>query len=177
MDYEIKELTYDSITDYMKVNTKSWQETYRGIINDEFLDKINNEIDKNIKKQQDKFYTESSTYQRYILYVNDKPVGMFSIDKGSLEQYPESGEIVSLYLLNEVKGQGYGKKMFLYALEQLQKIGYKSAVVCCLKLNPTNEFYKYMGCQYISTRIWTVGNQELDENIYYIENILDVLNK
>lgn len=175
MDYEIKELTYDTISDYMKVNTKSWQETYRGIINDEFLDKINNEIDNNIKKQQDKFYTESTTYQRYILYVHGKAVGMFSIDKCRLDQYPNAGEIVSLYLLNEVKRQGYGKQMFKYALEQLQKRGYSHAVVCCLKLNPTNEFYKHMGCKYISTRIWTVGNQELDENIYYIENIEEVL--
>ena len=177
MNFEIKGLTYDSVADYMKVNTKAWQETYRGIINDEFLDKINNEIDKNIKKQQDKFYTESSTYQRYILYVNNKPVGMFSIGKCRLEQYPESGEIVSLYLLNEAKKQGYGKMMFLYALEQLQKKGYNSVVVCCLKLNPTNEFYKHMGCKYISTRIWNVANQKLDENIYYIDNILDMLNK
>ena len=176
MNYEIRELTYDTISDYMKVNTQAWQETYRGIINDIFLDKINNEIDNNIKKQQDKFYAENKSYKRYILYVDNKAVGMFSVDKCRLEQYSDSGEILSLYLLNEVKGRGYGKIIFKYALNELLKKGYKSAIVCCLKLNPSNEFYKHMGCQYISTRIWTVGEQQLDENIYYIKNIEEVLN-
>lgn len=176
MNYEIRELTYDTIADYMQVNTKAWQETYRGIINDDFLEKINKEIDNNIRKQQDKFYNENKTYQRYILYVNDKAVGMFSIDKCRLEQYSNSGEIVALYLLNEVKGLGYGKIIFKYALNELLKCGYKSAVVCCLKLNISNEFYKHMGCQYISTRIWTVGEQQLEENIYYIKSIEEILN-
>ncbi len=50
-----KELNLNNIKDYVIVNAKAWQETYKGIVNDEFLElintkeKINNSIER-IKK-------------------------------------------------------------------------------------------------------------------------------
>lgn len=36
-----KELNLNNIKDYVIVNAKAWQETYKGIVNDEFLELIN----------------------------------------------------------------------------------------------------------------------------------------
>ena len=36
-----KELNLNNIKDYVIVNAKVWQETYKGIVNDEFLELIN----------------------------------------------------------------------------------------------------------------------------------------
>ena len=50
MNYSIEEINENSLYDYMYVNTTSWNETYRGIMSDDFLDKILNELDANVER-------------------------------------------------------------------------------------------------------------------------------
>ena len=37
MNCIIEELNTNNVSDYVKINTKSWEETYKGIVNAEFL--------------------------------------------------------------------------------------------------------------------------------------------
>lgn len=55
MNYSIEEINENSLYDYMYVNTTSWNETYRGIMSDDFLDKILNELDANVERLRSKF--------------------------------------------------------------------------------------------------------------------------
>lgn len=55
MNYSIEEINEKSLYDYMYVNTASWNETYRGIMSDDFLDKILNELDANVERLRSKF--------------------------------------------------------------------------------------------------------------------------
>lgn len=48
MNYELKEIEKADLYDYMYVNTYAWDETYRGIIPDKFLDKIKEELNQNV---------------------------------------------------------------------------------------------------------------------------------
>lgn len=47
-----KELNLNNIKDHVIVNAKAWQETYKGIVNDEFLELINTkeEINNSIER-------------------------------------------------------------------------------------------------------------------------------
>ena len=55
MFYSIKEIEKNDIYDYMFVNTYAWNETYRGIVADEFLDKIKNELKQNVERLEKEF--------------------------------------------------------------------------------------------------------------------------
>ena len=55
---EINEITIDDIPDYVKVNIKAWNESYKGILNDEILNNITSNQDLSIKKQIEKFEEE-----------------------------------------------------------------------------------------------------------------------
>ena len=172
MKYYIKEIEKDDLYDYMYVNTYAWNETYRGIMSDEFLNKIKNELNENVerlKKKFDKTKIDEPDYKRFILYVNDEPVGIFGICKSRDNKYPNSGELCSLYLLNKVKKQGYGRVLFEKAKEELRKLNFKDMIIFCLKGNPTNEFYKYMGGKYIYSKERNIGGRDLIENVYYYE--------
>lgn len=174
MNYYIKEITKEDIRDYLTVNTKSWVETYKGIISDEFLEKIVREHEENIKRLEDKFddtKINEPDYKRYLLYVDNKPVGNMAICKSRYERYSNSGELCTLYLLNKLKKKGYGKLLFDYAVEELINQGYEDMIIYCLKDNPTNEFYKHMGGKLIETQSRIIGEKELEENIYYYENL------
>lgn len=144
MNYFIKEIDKKDIRDYLTVNTTAWLQTYKGIMADEFLEKIEREHEQNVKRLEDKFDETKNNepdYFRYLLYVNNKPVGNMAICKLREEQYSDSGELCTLYLINDVKNKGYGRILFDYAKKELIKQGYNDMIIYCLKDNPTNEFY------------------------------------
>ena len=167
--YEIKRLTYEMIPDYMNVNIKAWNETYKGIVNSTFLEEIMKNKDYYIKRKQEKF---NENDHDYVLYENGVPVGMTSVGKSRIPEFPDALELQTLYLLNKVKNKGYGKFLFQYAVSILKELGYKSMVVACLKDNlPANGFYKHMGGKLVFRRISQIGGEDLEENVYYYENI------
>lgn len=175
MSYYIKEITKEDIRDYLTVNTKAWVETYKGIMSDEFLEKIVVEHEQNVKRLEDKFDAtkiNEPDYIRFLLYVDNKPVGNMAICKSREEEYSNSGELCTLYLLNEAKKKGYGKILFDKAKEELIKQGYEDMVIYCLKDNPTNEFYKHMGGKLIKTKSRNIGGKDLEENVYYYDTLI-----
>ena len=168
MAYLIKEIEKKDIYDFMYVNTFCWTETYKGIIDDSFLEKIVNELDKNVERQVnlfDQIKVERPNYKRYILYVDNEPVGVIGLGE-CREDYKDAGELYCIYLLKKVQKLGYGKIMYDYAKEVIKELGYKSMVVQCLKDNITNEFYKHMGCKLVDTKPRKVGEKEYLENVY-----------
>ncbi len=170
MKYEIRKVELNDIDDFLMVNAQCWNETYKGIVEDAFLKKINNELDKNIKKLKCQFNKEND--YMYVLIYNNKPVGITWVGNSRIENHLNDGELYSIYLINEVKGKGFGKILFNHDIKILKELGYKNMVLGCIKKNKyANEFYKYMGGIYDFTRTIKIGNQELEENIYYFKDI------
>ncbi|MBR4351109.1 MAG: GNAT family N-acetyltransferase [Bacilli bacterium] len=175
MSYYIKEVEKEDLRDFMYVNTNSWNESYRGIVSDDFLNIIMDKIDSNTERLENKFDQEKENEpynKRFILYVDEEPVGVLGIDKSRDEKYPNSGELTCLYLLNKAKKQGYGKIMFDKAEEELIKQGFTDMIIDCLKENPTNEFYKHMGGQLVSEKARNIGGKEYPVNIYYFDKLI-----
>lgn len=174
MNVLIKEVRKEDIRDYMTVNTYGWIETYKGIMADEFLEKILKDLEINIQRQEALFEEKlkiEPDYKRYILYVDGKAVGIISICKSRCEKYSNSGEIRSLYLLNEVKKRGYGRLLFQKGIEELLKNGYQDMIIFCIASNPTTKFYEHMGGALSFSKKRIVGGRELLENVYYFDNL------
>ncbi|MCR5309478.1 MAG: GNAT family N-acetyltransferase [Bacilli bacterium] len=168
MTYLIKEIEKKDIYDFMYVNTMSWTECYKGIIDDSFLEKIVNELDKNVERQInlfDKLKTEQPNYKRYILYVDNEPLGVIGLGD-SRENYKDAGELYCIYLLKKVQSRGYGKIMYDYAKEVIKELGYKSMMIQCIKDNKTNKFYQHMGAILVDQKPRKIGDIEYMENIY-----------
>ena len=173
MAYSIKEIEKKDIYDFMYVNTMSWTETYKGIIDDSFLEKIVNELDKNVERQVnlfDQLKVEIPSYKRYIFYVDNEPVGVIGLGENR-EGDKDGGELYCIYLLKKAQKYGYGKIMYDYAKDRIKELGYKRMIVQCLKDNKTNEFYKHMGCVLVDSKPRKIGDKEYMENVYL--HILD----
>lgn len=163
MNYCIEELNSNNVNFYVKVNSLAWKQTYKGIVNNHFLELINTdeEINNSIKRTKDNI--NKPLDKSFLLKVNDKYVGMFSVCKSD----KDNGELKSLYLLDEMKHKGYGKILFKRALEEVKKMGFNSMIVGCLSDNTNaNNFYKHMGGVFVSNRDFTILNQTLKENVY-----------
>ena len=163
----LREKTIDDIRNFTIFINKVWNETYRGIVDDEFIDNMSNNIEERIKIQTENFYDDNS--YAYLLLKNNEIIGYVSVGKSRDDDYPLSGELFSLYLLKEYHGNGYGKLLFNYGLKKLKELGYDDFIIGCLDKNKTNDFYKYMGSCLYKQVDKNIGGKDYKENCYILK--------
>ena len=157
----------DNAMDYAKVSSKSWLESYKDIIDINYLESINTE--EYFNKQTDKLIgLLNDGSERYLLKEDDKYVGIFRIRPTKYSDYSDCIELGALYLLDEVKGKGYGKYIFNYVINSI-KSKYNRLIIGCLEDNPTNTFYKHMGCTYMFKNPLLINGENYFENVYIYE--------
>lgn len=168
MDYIIESMNKDNAEYYARVNILAWKESYKEIVNDDFLELINTEreIKKTISILKNGLNDGS---RRFLLKYNEEYVGVLRVRTTKYDKYYNCGELGALYLLDSVKKKGYGKILFKKAISELKDMGYSNMILGCLQDNPSNDFYKHMGGKIVGTSTFTIPNQELVENLYYYE--------
>ena len=169
----IRYLTKEDIPEYQKLITKVWQQTYPGIINQNFLDNLSNTEEQRIELNNNTY--DESTKNTLVIEQDSKLIGFVRFGTTKDENYPQIGEIFALYLLSDYKGKGYGKQLVQSAVKELIKQGHKNMVIGCISKNPSNEFYKHIGGIKKSERPFLKTGDNLIENIYYFHNINELL--
>lgn len=169
MEYKIRRKEKKDCYDIAHVITVAWQETYKGIVNDDFLDNLPKTEEDRGKKSFNKF-DEKNNHQ-FVLEINGKVVGFIKVGITEEQEYANQGEIFALYIIKKYKGNGFGRKLTEAGIDELKKLGCTKMIIGCLEKNPSNEYYKHIGGQLIKTRIFKISNQELLENVYYYNSI------
>lgn len=167
MEYIIRKREKKDCLEIAHVVTVTWNETYKGIVPDWFLE----ELKVNEKERAYKSYSQFNENENntLVLEVNNKIVGFTSYGKSDDNEYANCGEIFALYIIKKYQGNGYGRKLIIEAIKELKKMNYNKMIIGCLKGNPSNEFYKHMGGIYVKNRLFQ--RLGLPENIYYYDNI------
>ena len=155
--------------DISHVVTIAWQETYRGIVNDEFLNNLPNTEKDRTQRALKNFHRKDN--HQFVILVNDRVVGFVNAGLTEDKEYPGCGEVFALYLISKYKGKGFGRKLTEVGIEELKKLGCSKMVIGCLEGNKTNAYYKHIGGKFVKTRIFKLPNQEITENVYFFENI------
>ena len=167
MNYIIRKKERKDCADVAHVVTVAWNETYRGIVPDEFLANLYTNEEERAKNSYNNF-NEKENHQ-YILEVDDKVVGFVNVGSSDETDYENCGEIHAVYIINGYKGHGYGKKLIDAGIQELKSMNFDKMVIGCLDGNPSNEFYKHLGGKFVKTRIFE--KLQLPENVYYFEKI------
>ncbi len=167
MDYIIRKMNKNDCFAVAKIVTIAWNETYRGIVNDEFLDNLYLNEQERATNSYKEF--DENTNHQYVLEINNEIVGFINVDASDEGEYNDCGELYALYLINNYKGYGYGRKLFDIAIKELKSMGFTKMIVGCLADNPTNDFYKHMGGKLIKQRVFE--KLQLPENVYLFEEI------
>ena len=128
----------DDLFAVSRVYEESWREAYRGLLPQEYLDSI--PLVKWVP------YLEQAGRESLLLLEGEKIVGTASCCASRTPELAGWGEIVSLYLLPEYWGKGYGKLLFSAAVEQLETMGYRNTFLWVLEGNQrARAFYERMG--------------------------------
>ncbi len=121
-DYVIEPMDLGNVDAYARVNALAWFQSYKKIVNEEFLELINTEeeIQKSIINLKSGLQDDS---RRFLLKYDNKYVGILRVRKTKYEKYSECGELGALYLLDNAKGKGFGKILFEKAIDELKNMG------------------------------------------------------
>lgn len=158
---EAKEFDAESIA---IINISSWQKTYKGIFPKEFLDGLNDKesLKTTILRMQENIKSDNNYL---VAELNKEIVGFCKIGKSTKENYEHCGEIIALYVKNEEIKKGIGKQLFA-AANNLLKETYENNIVSCIRENPSNNFYKKMGCVFIEECDFYLKDSIYKENLY-----------
>lgn len=145
-----------------RVHVDSWRTTYRGILDDEYLDSLDYE------SREERWKRNIDSHA--IIYVAENGDGQivgFAIGgKEATGQMDYDGELYAIYLLQEVQGQGIGKQLTSAVMKELKQQGISSMIVWVLADNPSRRFYEALGGHYVASKPITIGKQTLEEVSY-----------
>lgn len=174
MDIVIRKAEVKDARGIVEVYTYTWLTTYKGLIPDEILENRLNTIEERIPLIQK---TIEEKNNMFVAVVDNKVVGVMSYGKSRNDDYSSSGEIYSIYVLEEYQGLGLGKKLFMTGIKELISKGYDTMILYVLSGNNTIKFYeKYCGVK-IGQKQDKFGSVMLTEDMMYFENLKDLYSK
>lgn len=168
----IRRATISDAEGIARVHVDSWRTTYKNIIPDSFLAKLSYE-------QRTELWKRNISQQDNYVFVAESPtgkiVGFADCGKRKENLIPNSGDLTSIYLLEEYQGQGIGKKLMKQLFLQFQKLGYDKVFVEVLEDNKTRYFYEAFGAELFKSETIKIGGKELELLIYRWESLDAIL--
>lgn len=116
----------------------SWKSAYKGIIPQAYLDSI--------PKGRWVANLDNPSWHTLLCVEDGRPVGTSSFCASRFDDYPGWGEMISIYLLPEYIGKGYGRRLFSEAVDALRGLGYTELFLWVLEENlRARRFYERAG--------------------------------
>ena len=171
-DIIIRKAGIDDAESIAKIKIEGWQTAYRGILDDSYLDSLDVKIEI-IRRKLD---IENGT-NIFVAELDGKIVGfcLFREYVKDNDKYPGFDcELSSLYVANDYKRRGIGKKLMLSTISYLKEKGKTKMILGCLKDNfPSRVFYEKMGGKVLSYEKLTFGNNDYDLVMYQYNLFLE----
>ncbi|QKE72032.1 GNAT family N-acetyltransferase [Arthrobacter citreus] len=157
-----------------KVHVDSWKTTYKNIMPDDFLQKLSYD---QRTDSWNKNLSEEGTYVFVAENNEGEIIGFATCGKREENKIDSSGDLTSIYLLEEYQGNGIGKKLMEQLFNQFEKLGINRVFVEVLEDNKTRFFYEYYGAKLLKSEKIKIAGAELNLLVYEWNNINDVLTK
>lgn len=148
-----------------RVYEESWKYAYKGIIPKSFLDSI--------KKGKWAKTIDNPKMHSLIMLDEDEIIGTVSYCSSRFSEMSNYGEIVSIYLLPDYIGKGYGKVLLKAAINKLVGMGFSDIFLWVLEENKNaRHFYEKfvfkLSGRYLND---SIGGKALRE-IQYVYHII-----
>jgi ribosomal protein S18 acetylase RimI-like enzyme len=160
-----------------RVNVRSWQRAYRGILPDSFLDAL----EPSLREGRWREALGQQSLEGRFTYVAEQLAGADGLSAeiiGFASGGPErdgllaggiayDGEVYALYLAPGHERRGYGRRLLAASAEQMVESGKKSIVIWALKENrEARAFYKALGGVLAAEKTVTIGPSNLLDVAY-----------
>ncbi|MGN7478149.1 GNAT family N-acetyltransferase [Solibacillus silvestris] len=170
----IRKAEMEDAENIAKVHVDSWRTTYKGIIPQNFLDKLSYE-------QRTTLWENNMANPAGTVYVaetdENKIIGFVVGEKRDTNTEQGATDLSAIYLLEQWQGKGVGKLLLKQMMQTFKEQGFHKVYVDVLADNKAREFYKYYGAQYVKTIHIKFDGVTVDEEIYVWNSVDAVLEK
>ena len=173
---ELRAARVDDAEEIANVIVSAWRDTYRGLMPDELLDKLS--VEERAARWKKRLADQNDPYHRVIVAESNGSVVGFASYGNNLEDDPlYQGEIYALYILNEFRKQGLGRRLVSRAASALMELNIASLIIWVLSENPYRKFYERIGGKYLYEKPGLVGGVLLNKVAYGWEDLGSLANK
>lgn len=162
-DYIIRYNVIEDQSQMAKIKIDVWNETYKNIIDDEYLKKLD------LKKQTQKYFRSFDEYKdRVLVAVKDNEILGYSCFDAKTNSIKYDSELVSLYIKD--RNRGIGTALFKETTKELLSKNKKNMIVWCIKENKKAiNFYKKLGGVITEERKAKIGDKYYDEYGFFFD--------
>jgi len=126
------------------VRIRSWQEAYRGVIPQDYLDSLS--VAAEVKRREAHSLDGQHVAEANGGVVGWLYVGPYRADEGEDVPGPSCGEVAAIYALPELWGRGVGRSLLGYGLGELRRLGLSPVLLWVLVANErARRFYERAG--------------------------------
>jgi ribosomal protein S18 acetylase RimI-like enzyme len=157
-----KVMQTDDFNAISRIYALSWKAAYIGIVPQEYLDGLSEHRMVDILR--------NSSHNAFVIIKNSEYIGTSTICAARDDKMAGWGEIVSIYLLPEYFGKGYGKPLLENSIFELTNMGHDKIYLWVLEENTqARKFYESNGFSSSDKKLINIGGKDLPEirYIYY----------
>jgi ribosomal protein S18 acetylase RimI-like enzyme len=166
----IREARISDAESIAQVRVDSWRTTYRGLLEDEYLENMTPE--QYVQMWRNIIVAGGAQGYPYVVENSSGRIVGFILggaDRNGSQIY--DAELFAIYLLEEYQGQGLGSQLVSRLAQRLLKEGYNSMRVWVLAKNPARAFYETLGGEYLYQKTIFLGGENYAEAAYGWEEL------
>ena len=175
MEFILRPATPDDAAALTEIDVLAWKIAYRGIISQDFLDRLTVE-DKLARFEQTLHHSRAST----VLAEDEKGRVLGYATYGHRRDGPEeiTGELWALYLRAEAEGTGLAKKLVKHTAKHLHAEGHRNFCVWTLEENQkARGFYEHLGGAWVAEKTFEIDDVPIREVCYGWLDMTDILDE
>ncbi len=165
MEYNIRLANKEDVNNLAKLKQRVWDETYRGIYDDDIIDNFD------YAKSANTFQNiiDNVSISLYVVESNHELVGYMSVGVPIRKYADYNQEIGLLYLRKDFQHQGIGRELFNIGYDKIKNNGYDNFFISCNKYNINARlFYEKMGGKLIHEDE-DIGNKRYIQSKYHYD--------
>ena len=162
-DYIIRYNVIEDQSQMAKIKIDVWRETYKNIIDDEYLNNLD------LKKQTQKYFRSFDEYKdRVLVAVKNKEILGYSCFDAKTNSVKYDSELVSIYIKD--RNRGIGTALFNETVKELLSKNKKTMIIWCLKENKNAiKFYKKLGGVITESKQAKIGDKYYEEYCFFFD--------
>lgn len=144
------------------VQVESWRSTYKGIVEDQYLDQMSTED----RQKMWRGIIENPIQERevYVASINQEIVGFCAGGPNRSLRFPYKVELYAIYLLQEYQRRGIGSSLIRRLAQSFHESGFYSMLVWSLQQNPSKMAYERLGAIKLGEEEIQIGEQVFMED-------------
>jgi RimJ/RimL family protein N-acetyltransferase len=156
----IREADPSDAAQIAQVNLESWMSTYRGILDEAYLQ--SRSLDDQVQIWNSTLTQFNPSENRFVAVAGNHVVGYCGGGRNPDTRSPFQSEMFGIYILKQYQGQGLGKQLTHVMARWLQKQGSQSMLVWVMDKNPYRSFLEKIGGELLDqTRDVDYGGKKL----------------